>query len=106
MKLHSCQPGLPALRTNLFRLLVCAAFACSLLVPNTLVRANKGAGAMVADQQSGAPLSIVDTMPHVSLDSGDVMDATALANAHSTGAKVLRMSVLWSDIEPQDTDPT
>jgi hypothetical protein len=54
-----------------------------------------------AHSTSGA----VDSMPRLGLDTGDQLDATALTNAHASGAPVARLSVLWSAVEPAKTDP-
>jgi hypothetical protein len=48
----------------------------------------------------------VDNMPRLGLDTGDQTDATPLTNAQASGARVARLSVLWSAIEPLNTDPS
>lgn len=68
-----------------------------------------GAGANsrnASSQTDASPAAIVDSMPRLGVDSGDVMDTPALNNASASGARVARLSVLWSTIEPSDTDPS
>src|SRR5258708_5685587 len=50
--------------------------------------------------------SMLETMPRVGLNTGDQMDAPALDNAGASGARVARVSVYWSSIEPSNTDPS
>src|SRR2546423_1619509 len=87
------------IRTTIF--ILCLAIGLS-AAPHAGANVKESNAKSQSPNPATAPSSLVDSMPHIGLDSGDVMDLPALNNAHASGVRVARLSVLWSAIEPSD----
>src|SRR5207244_12122583 len=67
-------------------------------------QASKAAPQQAAPSSPASPL--VDSMPRIGLDSGDIVDSTPLSNAAAPGPRIMRVSVSWSVVAPSGTDPS